>query len=153
VNDQAAPVDWSQGLPLTAGEYFIGIYQPSPETVGYWEGVTRHELMLKWCPHCSKAFHPKRIVCTDCGASDLGWKRASGKGQIYSFSEIHHAPSEVFAKSVPYTVGLVELEEGVHLFSRLIPQPEPAKIGSPVKVAFRVLELGKLLPVFLIGAS
>jgi uncharacterized OB-fold protein len=107
--------------------------------------------MLKWCPHCAKAFHPKRIVCTDCGASDLGWKRASGKGQVYSFSEIHHAPSEAFAKSVPYTVGLVELDEGVHLFSRLIPQPGVAKIGSPVKVDFRVLELGKLLPVFLIG--
>ena len=153
MNEHPAPIDWSQGLPLTAGEYFIGIYQPSPETVGYWEGVKRRELMLKWCPHCSKAFHPKRIVCTDCGANDLGWKKASGKGTVYSFSEVHHAPSEVFAKSVPYTVGLVELEEGVHLFSRLIPQAGAIAIGSLAQVDFRVLELGKLLPVFLIGAS
>ena len=87
--------------------------------------------MLKWCPHCSKAFHPKRIVCTDCGATDLGWKQASGKGTVYSFSEVHHAPSEVFAKSVPYTVGLVALEEGVHLFSRLIPEAGAIAIGVP----------------------
>jgi hypothetical protein len=35
----AKSIDWAQGLPLTAGDYFLGIYQPSPETVGYWEGV------------------------------------------------------------------------------------------------------------------
>ena len=30
-----APVtDWSRGLDLKAGEWFIGLYQPSPETKG-----------------------------------------------------------------------------------------------------------------------
>ena len=145
-------IDWSQGLPLTAGDYFLGIYQPSPETVGYWEAVARHELVLKWCPHCQIAFHPKRIVCTACGADDLEWKRASGRGTVYSFSEVHHAPSGVFAPSVPYTVGLVALEEGVHLFSRLIPEGDAkVAIGAPAQVEFRVMELGQLLPVFVIG--
>jgi uncharacterized OB-fold protein len=144
-------IDWSRGLPLTAGGYFLGIYQPSPETAGYWEGVGRRELMLKWCLHCSIAFHPKRIVCTACGATDLGWRRASGRGEVYSFSEVRHAPSEIFAASVPYTVGLVALEEGVHLFSRLIPDHAPVAIGAPVRVDFRVLEMGQMLPVFLVG--
>ena len=146
-----APHDWSQGVSLTAGENFIGLYQPSPETAGYWAGIAQHELRLKWCPPCNAAFHPKRIVCTQCGSDALDWTRACGRGKVYSFSEIHRAPSPVFADSVPYTVGLVALEEGVHLLARLIAAPGPIAIDAPVRVVFRVLEQGILLPVFLVG--
>jgi uncharacterized OB-fold protein len=142
-----APVtDWSRGLELKAGEWFIGLYQPSPETTGYWQGVARHELRLKHCPACNLYFHPKRIVCTECGSDALVWKRASGRGEVYSFSEVHRAPSPDFAGATPYVVGLVKLEEGVHLFTRFV--DGPVAIGTKVTVAFRALELGNLMPVF-----
>ncbi|MGG5820695.1 Zn-ribbon domain-containing OB-fold protein [Falsiroseomonas sp. HW251] len=142
--------DWSRGLELKAGEWFLGLYQPSPETVGYWDGVKAHELRLKHCAACDRALHPKRIVCTDCGSDALAWKRASGRGEVYSFSEVHRAPSPAFAGSVPYTVGIVKLEEGVFLFSRL--QGGPVAIGAKAEVGFRVLELGNLMPVFTVKA-
>ena len=145
--------DWSRGLELKAGGYFMGLYQPSPETTGFWQGVERRELLLKWCNHCNRAFHPKRIVCTDCGASDLGWKRASGPGKVYSVSEVHRAASPIFEKSLPFFVGVVALEEGVYIFSRLIADPGPVVIDAPVRVDFRVLEQGYLLPVFLAGKA
>lgn len=145
-----AAYDWSGGIALTAGEYFLGLYQPSPETVGYWQAVERGELVLKWCPHCARAFHPKRIVCTQCGANDLEWRNASGRGKVYSFSEVHRAANPVFAKSLPYTVGVVALEEGVYLFSRLVPAAGPVAIDAPVRVDFRVLEQGQRVPVFLV---
>jgi uncharacterized OB-fold protein len=142
-----APVtDWSRGLELKAGEWFIGLYQPSPETKGYWDGVARHELLLKHCPACNRHFHPKRIVCTDCGSDALAWKRASGRGEVYSFSEVHRAPSPAFGKGTPYVVGLVRLEEGVHLFTRFV--DGPVEIGAKVRVDFRKLELGNLMPIF-----
>ena len=147
----AKPIDWSRGLPLTAGDFFLGLYQPSPEAAGFWQAVGRRELALKWCAHCTKALHPKRIVCTDCGASDLSWRNASGRGSVYSYSEVHRAANPVFAPSVPYTVGVVALEEGVYLFSRLVAEPGPIAIDAPVKVDFRVLEQGQLLPVFVVG--
>jgi len=146
-------VDWSRGVPLRAGDWFIGLYQPSPETAEFWQAVRRRELALKYCPSCDKCFHPKRIVCTDCGSEDLTWRTASGRGRVYSFSEVHRAPSGDFAGSTPYTVGIVALEEGVHLFTRLIAEPGPIAIDAPVRVDFRVLELGQLLPVFLAGAA
>jgi uncharacterized OB-fold protein len=150
MSDAQKPVDWSRGVPLMAGPYFVGLYQPSPETAGYWEGVQRRELLLKWCARCSKAYHPKRIVCTDCGSTELGWKKASGRGTVYSFSEVHHAALPAFAASVPYTVGLVALEEGVHLMTRFIKDARPIAIDAPARVDFRVLETGQLLPVFLV---
>jgi len=138
--------DWSRGLTLKAGDWFIGLYQPSPETVGYWEGVKQRELRLRHCAACDRHFHPKRIVCTDCGSDALTWKRASGRGEVYSFSEVHRAPSQAFAGAAPYVVGLVKLEEGVHLFTRFV--GGPVAIGTRVSVDFQVLELGNLMPVF-----
>ena len=145
--------DWSRGVPLKAGEWFIGLYQPSPETAGYWEAVARHELVLKYSPAADRWYHPKRIVCTETGSTALEWRRASGRGTVYSFSEVHRAPSPVFASAVPYTVGLVELEEGVHLFTRFIADSGSIAIGAPARVDFQVLEGGALLPVFRVGEA
>jgi uncharacterized OB-fold protein len=72
---------------------------------------------------------------------------------VYSFSEVHRAPSAVFAASVPYTVGLVALDEGVHLFTRFVAEAGPIAIDAPARVDFRVLELGQLLPIFLVGSA
>jgi uncharacterized OB-fold protein len=149
---EASPADWSRGVPLKAGDWFIGLYQPSPETVGYWDAVRRRELVLKYSPAAGRWYHPKRIVCTETGSAELEWRRASGRGTVYSFSEVHRAPGPAFASAVPYTVGLVALEEGVHLFTRFIADPGPIAIGAPAQVDFQVLEGGVLLPVFRVGA-
>jgi uncharacterized OB-fold protein len=152
MSDVGAQLDWSRGVPLMAGPYFLGLYQPSPETKDFWNGVAQHELRLKWCPHCEKAHHPKRIVCTFCGNTELGTRRATGRGTVYSFSEVHRAAIPVFAAATPYIVGVVRLAEGVHLFTRLIASG-PIAIDAPVTVDFRVLELGQLLPVFVVVAK
>ncbi len=148
----SAQLDWSHGVPLTAGPYFLGLYQPSPETTDYWDGVARRELRLKWCAQCNKAHHPKRIVCTFCGNGELGSTLSAGRGTVYSFSEVHRAAVDAFAKATPYIVGVVRLTEGVHLFTRLIPLG-PVAIDAPATVDFRALEMGQLLPVFVVGAT
>jgi uncharacterized OB-fold protein len=146
-------IDWSKGVPLMAGPYFVGLYQPSPETAGFWEGVKVRELRLKECRSCGRLWHPKRIVCTACGSTDLGWTKSVGKGRVYSFSEVHRAATPAFAASTPYTVGIVKLDEGVHLFTRFIPSPGPVAIDATASIDFQVLEMGQLMPVFLVGAS
>jgi uncharacterized protein len=153
MTDAASQIDWSSGVPLMAGPYFLGLYQPSPETKDFWDGVAQRELRLKWCPHCERTHHPKRIVCTFCGNTELASKRAAGRGTVYSFSEVHRAAVAAFAVATPYTVGVVKLQEGVHLFTRLIPSGGPIAIDDPVEVDFRVLEMGQLLPVFVVRAK
>ena len=143
--------DWVRGIPMRAGPVSLGLYQPSPETEEYWKGIERRELLLRHCGHCNRFFHPKRIVCSDCGSPDLAWKPSSGKGRVYSFSEIHRAPSAAFAANAPYINGIVRLDEGVHLFTRFVPEPGPVKIDAPARLDIRTLESGWLLPVFLVG--
>lgn len=146
-------IDWSKGVPLKAGDYFMGLYQPSPETAGFWEGVANDELRIKHCRDCGALWHPKRIVCTDCGSSDLGWRKAEGRGEVYSFSVVHRAPTPAFANSVPYALGLVKLAEGVFLFTRFFAEPGSLAIGVEAEVDFKVLELGQKMPVFKVGGK
>jgi uncharacterized OB-fold protein len=143
--------DWAQGMPMRAGPVSLGLYQPSPETMDYWHGLERRELMLRQCMDCQRCFHPKRIVCSDCGSNELKWVRSAGNGTVYSFSEIHRPPSQTFATGTPYINGIVRLSEGVHLFTRFIPEPGPVSINAPARLDFRVLESHWLLPVFLVG--
>ena len=146
--------DWSGGKKVFAGDQFLGVYQPSPETVGFWEGVKRREFLLKWCDSCARAFHPRRMICPQCSTTKLVWKRASGKGKVYSFSEVHRAPSPEFAGGVPYHVGLIETAEGVHFFCRICAENDArVVIDAPAQLDFRVLENGYLLPVFVVAAE
>lgn len=141
-------MNWSRGFVLRAGDKSLGLYQPSPETAGYWQGVERRELLLKECSACGGLHHPRTIVCSKCGAAKMSWKRASGDGTVYTYSEIHRTMG-VFNASVPYVVGIVRLREDVYLFSRIIAtEGRKVAIDSPVSVDFRVLEEGYLLPVF-----
>ena len=149
-----APVpDWSGGLPLRAGDMFLGLYQPSPETTEFWAGVKRRELLLKRCA-CGQLHHPRRISCPECGATSLHWVPAAGQGEVYTFSDVYRAPG-VFAAAVPFTVGIIRLTEGVHVFSRIISEPGTGDvaIGQAVTLDFRVLEQGHLLPVFVRQSS
>lgn len=151
IQDNKPVADWSKGLPLTAGPWMLGIYQPSPETVEYWEGVKRGELLVKNCQACGALHHPRRIICSGCRSADLGWQRASGNGSVYSFSVIHRAIVPELKPSVPYAVGIVRLEEGVHLFTRFITSDvSMINVGDRVTVDFRTLELGHYLPVFVV---
>lgn len=145
-------IDWSKGVPLKAGEMQLGIYQPSPETVGFWEGVAAGELRIRHCEDCGADLHPRRIVCPECSRTRLSWKRASGGGSVYSFSQVHHATG-VFQAAVPYIVGIVRLDEGVFLFTRIVSEDASmALVGSRVSVAFQRLEHGDTLPVFVSAA-
>lgn len=149
-------IDWSQGIPVNIGPWQVGLTEPSPETAGYWEGVASHELRLKRCTGCGKTHHPRRILCWQCGSTEMTWVRASGSGAVYTFSTIHRAPNPEFQDEVPYTVGIVMLDEGVPLFTRFLHDEEGAAgaivVGARVEVDFQDVH-GTLLPVMKIAPA
>ena len=68
---------------------------------------------------------------------------------MYTFSTVHRAPRPEFAAEVPYTVGLLELEEGVYFFSRILPPPGgEVSIGANVRLTFRETGPSGRLPAF-----
>jgi len=141
-------MDWEHGTPIMLGPWELGLGEPSPETLGYWEGVEKDALRIKQCRACGTYLHPRRIFCT-CLSDDLAWVQVAGTGTVYTFSTIYRAPDPKFAPDVPYSVGIVELTEGVFLFSRISSgADQEVRIGMPVTVGFATIGGGEKLPVF-----
>lgn len=90
------------------------------------------------CTACGAVQFPPRPACGSCGGRDLATHRLSGRGTVYSFSELALAP-EGFA--APYLVALVELEEGLRVTAQLTDvDPEEVEIGMPVEMVTRRLQ-------------
>jgi len=142
-------VDWGQGFALMAGPWQIGHTEPSPETVGYWEGIKQGRLLIKRCTACKKHQHPRRIFCTACGTDTFDWVETKGTGTVYTFSTVHRAPTEDFAGEVPYTVGVIHLAEDVYVFSRIKAKAGgEVKIGAPVRLFFQETGPNGRLPAY-----
>lgn len=115
----------------------------------FWEGTSRHELLIYKCGACGRYSHPPRPVCRFCLSDDLGPAGVSGDGDLYSFTVAIHPFDPAFVDSVPYVIAVVELAEqrGLLLLSNLISCPEP-RVGMPVEVEFCAGAGGVVLPLF-----
>ena len=86
------------------------------------------------CGDCGRFHFYPRPVCPHCQGSQLAWAEPSGRGEVYSYSTVHRAPSPEFKAEVPYVVAIVKTEEGPHLLSRIVGiAPDAVKIGMKVK--------------------
>lgn len=62
------------------------------------------------CNSCDYQSMSKKYVCPKCLKGKLEELEVTSTGTVYSFTDIHIAPSE-FAGIAPYTVALVQLDE------------------------------------------
>lgn len=86
------------------------------------------------------------VRCPKCGAYDLGYVVASGRGKVYSHVEPVHPKARAF--DYPLVVALIELEEGTRLLSNLVNLDEnQIEIGMDVEVVIQDCN-GVALPVF-----
>ena len=118
--------EWKKPVPTVSGE-----------TRPFWDGCRRGDLLIQRCNGCGEyQFYP-RAICAICWGTDIGWVKASGKGKIWSFTVTYQNRTPGFAEEVPYVVALVELEEGVKMFTNIIGcDPNEVRPDMPVEVTF-----------------
>jgi uncharacterized OB-fold protein len=98
-------------------------------------------LMGSVCEDCGFATFPPRADCPRCLSGKFAFSEISGRGSIYTYSTIAAAPTG-FDDMAPYTVAVVDLEEGGRLLSWIgdtIPVDE-VEIGMEVQVVPRLFE-------------
>lgn len=118
-------------------------------TEPFWEATKEERFLVQWCTDCNAAIFFPREVCPSCLGTSLEWRDSAGRGTVYAFSVQHRAANPFMADRVPYTVALVELEEGIRLMSNVIDiDPDQVEIGMPVTVAWEPLSDGRNLPQF-----
>lgn len=107
----------------------------------YSDALKQSKLMGLKCNDCGTYTCPPKMTCQECTGSDLEIVQLSGKGEIKTFTTVFVAP-EGREGEAPYTIVLVELEEGPWITGNLI-DIDPAKanmelIGKKVKLGFKV---------------
>jgi uncharacterized protein len=130
---------------------------PIPDLRGeervYFEWAERGRLAFQTCRTCGARIWYLRTVCPECLGVDLEVTAASGAGTIHSFTTLYRAGHPSRAEDVPYTVVLVDLDEGVRVIGDLVEcAPDEVRIGLPVTVRFaRAAEgedQGPVVPAF-----
>ena len=118
---------------------------PTVDSAPFWEGCTQGKLLLQACDACEGMIYYPRRACPHCGASSLRWAQASGRGRVFSFSEVHvsfYGPE--WNSELPYTLALIDLEEGPRMLSRMMGDTSEIRIGDSVQVVFVDVENQKL---------
>ena len=118
-------------------------------TAPFWEAAEKGRLLIQRCEACGEALFYPRAQCPHCWSLRLKWLEASGRGRLKSFSVVHRPGHPGWQPVAPYTVGLVELDEGPTMLSFILPSDSaehhvseklvlaPTRIGSRLMPAFR----------------
>ena len=122
---------------------------PSIDNQAFWEACNRGELVIQHCSRCDVLRHPPRPMCPSCRSKELGWKKVSGLGTVYSYTVTHQAIHPSLRGRVPWTVIMVDLDEGVRMISHIVDcSAEDVHIGMRVQVVFEEVDAGITLPYF-----
>lgn len=133
---------------MTMSDIFAILPSPTVESEPFWKGCNEGELRLQRCAAGHLFYHPRQS-CPVCGSRDLSWERMSGRGKIYSFSHVNVSfQGSQWESQLPYTVILVDLEEGPRMVSRLVgPDRDQVRVSDSVALNFVEFE-GQKLPFF-----
>jgi uncharacterized OB-fold protein len=126
---------------------------PLPARMGlaaeFYKYCKLHELRFQRCTGCGAWRHLPRPMCGECGSFDYEWARSSGKGKVYSWITVVQPMLPAFTDAVPYTVPLVDMEEGVRMVAMIEGvAPGAMQIGMPVEIVFADVTTEITLPRF-----
>jgi len=121
-------------LPLVK----MGLNRPLPVEVTevtrpFWDGLQSGQFLLAHCQQCNRASFPPRIICPRCHCRDFQWQPVSGRGTLYAATKVHNSPA-IYGILSPMTVAVVDLEEGVRVVTRLLPDGRTADLDGPVQL-------------------
>ena len=107
------------------------------DTAPFHEAAQRGELRFQRCADCRAWRHYPRPSCPACLSRRFAWERASGNGEVFTWTIVHGPTLPAFADAVPYNVVDVLLDEGVHFVSQVLDCP-PADLhaGMVVQAVF-----------------
>ena len=121
--------------------------RPTALSKPFWDACREGRLIVQRCQACSAYVFIPQPCCGECLSGDLEWVESSGRGTLYSFTTVHRPQQPAFR--VPYTVVIVELEEGWYMLSNLIGvEEDEIEIGAPLEVFFQERSEEITLPLF-----
>lgn len=112
---------------------------PSENLAITWRRIPeRYRLSGSACENCKTNYFPTRKICPKCRRKGkVVLRQFSGKGKVYSFTEVSSGPAG-FELESPYVLAIVELAEGPRITAQVVGIGEKdVKIGDSVEMIFR----------------
>jgi uncharacterized OB-fold protein len=103
----------------------------TPYTQRFWKALDDDTFFIHRCEVCDERYFPPIPICPHCQSDAVGWIEASGTGAIYSFTRQHVTGAE-FNDSI--VAGIIELDEGVRILTRIDEPYNTLSIGDRVKI-------------------
>jgi len=120
--------------------------QPAFTIEQFYKFLSECKLMGGKCQKCGKLHLPPRPLCDNCFSQDFSWTEVSGKGKLLTYTIIHVAPPQ-FQALAPYTVGIVQLENGLKLPGMISGVAEnELKVGMDLALDFKGCNTGQVWP-------
>ena len=98
--------------------------KPLPAQTGlageFYRWCAQGELRFQRCEDCGRHRHVPRELCAHCASSKWVWARSSGRGMVFSWTDVVRPLHPAFAEDAPYAPVIVELDEGVRMLSRVV---------------------------------
>lgn len=114
----------------------------------FWEGTRDGKFLLHRCDICERHYWPASY-CVEHADQAMRWVEASGTGNLYTYTIMHHAYTSAMKDKVPYVVGVVKLAEGPFFHSNVIGVPvEDVTVGMALTAEMQLHESGLTLPMF-----
>ena len=136
------------------------------ENLSYFRHCAEGLYRLQKCSECALFRYPPTTACPWCSHLVSSWEPVTGRGAVYSYSEVEHAIQPAFRDSLPYLILLVELDvqkgepsehEALRLAGNLVtPAGDLAPvelvttvgIGTRVRMVFKKVADGLAIPLW-----
>ena len=112
-------------------------------TQTFWNGLAEGRFLGTRCGACSKTTFPPKPFCPHCWSDWIEWVALGPRGTVYSSTVMHAVPS-VFRHEVPYRVGIVDLDVGIRIATRILEIREGFGVGSRAEIVVLQYEDGPL---------
>lgn len=124
-------------------------YAPHSRVAAFADHLRAGRLTASRCLRCGQRSFPPRADCARCLASEFELVETDGRGKLKSFTTVG-AASGGFESQVPYTIGIVDLDQGGSALAWIgdtVPH-ESLAIGMPLQLVPRLREDREEIHVF-----
>lgn len=111
----------------------VPVVRRTADSADFFDAAAAGRLLLRRCTSCGTFRGPQEPLCPACFMADHERALASGQATLVSWCVVHRSPLPSLA--APYVAGLVEVEEGPWLLTRVLTAPEEElAIGSQIEI-------------------
>jgi uncharacterized protein len=107
-----------------------------PLTGPFFEAAAQGRLVVQRCTSCDALRWPPLPGCPECQGHDATWVDVAPSGTVWSFVVYHRAFAAELRSQIPYSVAMVELDDGPFMVGRLVTGEKPPTVGDRIVAEF-----------------